>query len=118
MARPIDVDTALTWQGRDVRDPHGEELGRIGDLYLDGTTDLPAYAGVRTGLFGRHESVVPLAGIAELEGELVAVYPAALVRDAPRLSPGDVLSVEEEHLLELHFGAVTGRDDEAAPDDN
>src|SRR5919199_1731999 len=56
-----DIDTVLGWRGRTVLDRDGQEIGKLGDIYLDGETERPAFAGVRTGLFGRKESIVPLA---------------------------------------------------------
>jgi hypothetical protein len=48
-----DLEPLLGWRGRTVLDRKHEELGKLGDLYLDEATDRPAYAGVRTGLLGR-----------------------------------------------------------------
>ena len=48
-----DIDTALAWRGRTVRDAHGEELGKIRRLYLDSSDDRPAWAGVKRGLLRR-----------------------------------------------------------------
>jgi hypothetical protein len=99
-----DLDTVLGWRGRAVRDRDGEKLGRVGDLYLDGATDRPAFAGIRTGLFGRHESIVPLDGAREQDDELILPFAAAHVRDAPRLDPDEALSEEEEDALLEHYG--------------
>jgi hypothetical protein len=55
-----DLDTVLTWRGRTVIDRDGDKAGTLGALYRD-EHDRPAYAGVMTGLFRRHESMVPLA---------------------------------------------------------
>jgi hypothetical protein len=51
-----DLNTLLGWRGRTVLDRKGETIGKLGDLYLDEATDRAAYAGIRTGLLGRHES--------------------------------------------------------------
>lgn len=120
-----DLDTVLAWRGRAVRDREGDKLGRLGDLYLDAATDAPAYAGIRTGLFGARESIVPLEGIREEDGDLVVPFAAAHVRDAPHLDPEEALSAEEEEALDAHYaggrvggststgeaGALDGRDD-------
>ncbi len=102
----VDIDTALGWRGRTVRDRDGEKLGTLGTLYLDGETDQPAYAGVRTGLFKQHESIVPLAGIEEADGgDLRVPYPGERVREAPNIDPDVALSQEEEERLAEHYGA-------------
>jgi sporulation protein YlmC with PRC-barrel domain len=99
-----DLDTILGWRGRTVLDRKGEKLGKVGDLYLDEATDRPAYAGVRTGLFGRHESIVPLEGIVEQEDDLVVPHDAELVRDAPAIDPDAALDEAEQERLARHYG--------------
>jgi sporulation protein YlmC with PRC-barrel domain len=98
-----DLDTILSWRGRTVVDRKGQKLGKLEDLYLDTATDQPSYAGVRTGLFGRHQSVVPLAGMQERDGDLVVPHDAELVRDAPALDPDATLSERDEQRLASHY---------------
>jgi PRC-barrel domain/Domain of unknown function (DUF2382) len=100
-----DLDTLLGWRGRTVRDRNDEKIGKIGDLYLDEETDRPAYAGVRTGLLGRRESIIPLEGIVERDGELVAPYDAELVHDAPAIDPDEALDEAEQQRLARHYHA-------------
>ena len=106
----LDLDTILGWRGRTVRDRKDEEIGKIGDLYLDEATDRPAYAGVRTGLFGRHESILPLDGLVERDGDLIAPYDAELVRDAPAIDPDEALDESEQERLARHYRASDGAD--------
>jgi len=100
-----DLDTLLGWRGRTVRDRNDEKIGKIGDLYLDEETERPAYAGVRTGLLGRRESILPLEGIVERDGELVAPYDAELVHDAPAIDPDEALDDAEQTRLARHYDA-------------
>jgi hypothetical protein len=115
-----DLDTVLGWRGRTVLDRKGEKLGKVGELYLDEATDRPAYAGVRTGLLGRHESIVPLAGMTERDDDLVVPHDAELVRDAPALDPDDLtLGDAEQERLADHYGsdrAIPASDDDAGRD--
>jgi len=99
-----DLDTVLSWRGKTVRDREGEKLGTLGALYLDADTDRPAYAGVHTGLFRRHESVVPLDGAQEVDGDVRLPYDAAQVRDAPNVDPDVALDDDEQARLHEHFG--------------
>jgi hypothetical protein len=101
-----DLDTVLGWRGRTVRDRKDEKIGRIGDFYLDEETDRPAYAGVRTGLFGRRESIIPLEGIIERDGELIAPYDAEHVHDAPAIDPDEALDEAEQQRLARHYHAA------------
>src|SRR4051812_5485266 len=101
-----ELDTLLGWRGRTVRDRDGEELGTLGDLYLD-ESDRPAYGGVRTGLFGRRESIVPLSGMTAAGDDLRVPYGADLIRDAPRIEGDEVLSPEDEERLGSHYEVQT-----------
>ena len=100
-----DLDTVLGWRGRTVRDRDGEKLGSLGALYLDAETDRPTYAGIRTGLFKQRESIVPLEGIEEVDGDLRVPHTADRVRDAPNVDPDVALSEDEEQQLADHYGA-------------
>ena len=108
-----DLDTMLGWRGRTVFDRKDDKIGKLGDLYLDEETGRAAYAGVRTGLFGRHESIVPLSQFAEREGDLVVPYDAELVRDAPAIDPDASLDEAEQERLARHYAGAEG---ERAPE--
>ena len=107
-----DLDTLLGWRGRTVRDRDGEKLGSLGDLYLDDATDRPAYAGVRTGLLGRHESIIPLEGIVERDGDLLIPHAADRVRSAPSVDPDEALGEEDGDKLRAHYGIEMIRSEE------
>src|SRR3954449_6959412 len=113
-----DLDTMLGWRGKTVLDRDGEKVGTLGDLYLDRKTDRPAYAGVRTGLFKRNESIVPLEGAREIDGDLLLPYAAEQIREAPNVDPDVALSDEEEERLHSHYGEGTRimPDREATPE--
>lgn len=102
-----DLDTVLSWRGKTVRDRDGQKLGTLGALYLDHDTDRPAYAGVHTGLFRRSESVVPLDGAEEVDGDVRVPYDAAQVRDAPNVDPDVALEEDEQARLHEHYGVST-----------
>nr|MDQ3642274.1 PRC and DUF2382 domain-containing protein [Actinomycetota bacterium] len=97
--------TDLTrWIGQDVVDPTGDKIGEIADIYLDEQTDQPEWLAVRTGLFGRRTSFVPIAE-AQPTGDYVAVpYSKDQVKDAPNAEPDGELSEEEEAQLYDYYG--------------
>ena len=100
---PIDIDTALGWRGRTVVDRDGEKIGKLRDIYLDRETDLPAYAGVATGLFGAKETYVRLED-AQADGDDIRVpFDREHVLEAPRVDPGVALTAHEESLLDEHY---------------
>ena len=99
-----DIDTALAWRGRTVRDPAGEKLGTLSELYLHGESDRPAWAGVKRGLLSGCPTIVPLGGIREQDDDLVVPHDRELVESAPDVDPDVELSEEQERLLEAHYG--------------
>ena len=108
---PIDIDTALGWRGRTVRDRDGDDIGKLGDVYLDGESDMPAWASVRTGLFGRKESLVPLDRVEEDEDGLRVPFAKQEVVDAPSIDPDVALEPEEEDALRRHYAGDSGGGD-------
>ncbi len=110
----LDIDTALSWRGKTVVDRDGEKIGKLGDVYLDRETDLPAYAAVETGLFGTQESYVRLSDAEPAGDDIRVPYEKALVRDAPRIDPEVALTAEEERRLDEHYGAAAPAGAESA----
>jgi sporulation protein YlmC with PRC-barrel domain len=110
-----DIDTALDWRGRTVRDADGEKIGSLGDVYLDQETDRPAWGGVRTGLFGRGESLIPLDRVtAADDDDLHVPFTRDHVKDAPRVDPDVALDHDEEARLYAYYdggNAGTAADD-------
>src|SRR3954462_2584805 len=103
----LDIDTVLGWRGKTVRDRDGEKAGTLGAIYLDGETDAPAYAGVLTGLFRRSESVVPLAGAREVDGDVQLPYAQEQIHAAPHVEPDVALSEDKESALREHYGSAS-----------
>src|SRR3954454_19905962 len=92
--------------------PDGTKIGGVGQVYLDDQTGEPTWVTVKTGLFGTHESFVPLEG-ASLEGHDFRVsYAKDQVKDAPRTADDGSLTPEEEDRLYAYYGlADTGAAD-------
>ena len=104
MGNPPDIDTALAWRGRTVRDQHGEELGTLSELYLDSEDRRPAWAGVKRGRFRPATTIVPLAGATEVDDDLRIPYDRARFDEAPDVDPDVELTAEQEQLLHEHYG--------------
>jgi len=99
---PITDATALA--GATVVGPGGEKLGTVDDVYENDETGRPEWAGVKSGLFGDHVSLVPLAQ-AEHSGETLTVpYTKAQIKAAPHHDPGQELSTDDERQLFTHYG--------------
>ena len=112
---------ALAGSGGHILSSTGDEIGGIGQIYLDDSTGDPAWITVRTGLIGTNESFVPLEG-AEVHGDDVLVgYDSATIAGAPTVHPDGSLSPAEEDQLYDYYGLSTGpvggahcRDDQPA----
>lgn len=100
----FDIDTVLGWRGNTVRDRDGEKIGTVGDVFLDGVTDRPAWIGVRTGWFGSKQSYVSLASARVAADEVQLPYDKELVKSAPQIDPDVSLTPEEEEALYRHYG--------------
>jgi len=98
--------------GTTAYDRDGDKIGKIGQVYYEANTDEPKWVTVNTGLFGTHESFVPLQG-AEVTGDRVTLaYDKAAIKDAPHISEDGNLSVDEEQRLFQHYGVATDGYDE------
>nr|WP_311765308.1 PRC-barrel domain-containing protein [Streptomyces zingiberis] len=89
--------------GRKAVGRDGTKIGTIDEVYLDDITGQPAWAAVRTGLFGR-DAFVPLDPSEFTGGVLRVPYPRSLIRCAPDFAVGRHLSPEQEIQLYHHYG--------------
>ena len=80
-----------------------QKVGKITGVFNDVKTGLPEWVAVSTGMFGRHETLVPTRG-SHLEGEDLEVpFDKDVVKDAPHHDPSDELTVDEERALFKHY---------------
>ncbi|WP_051222908.1 PRC-barrel domain-containing protein [Agrococcus lahaulensis] len=90
--------------GREVVGSDGERIGDVGQVFVLEGTDEPTWITVRTGLFGMHESFIPVAGATERGDGLVVPFEKSFVKDAPRIDDASELSVEQEAELYRYYG--------------
>jgi uncharacterized protein (TIGR02271 family) len=101
-----DISTII---GSNAVDNDGDKLGKVSQVYLDDQTGRPEWATVNTGLFGTHETFVPLAEASVSGGTLRVPYEKAKVKDAPRVAADQGhLSPQEEDELYRYYGIGTG----------
>jgi uncharacterized protein (TIGR02271 family) len=93
-----------TWRGQDVVDSDGDKIGTLEDIYLDRESGEPEWAAVRTGLFGKKVSFLPIEGASPGDGEIRVRHDKATVKDAPNIDADGELSPEEEQRLYEHYG--------------
>jgi len=91
-------------QGLSVVGNEGEKLGKVETIYLDTETDKPEWAAVKSGLFGGHVSLVPLATADEADGEIRIPYSKDQLKNAPHHDPDAELTPADEKQLFDHYG--------------
>lgn len=86
-----------------VETSDGENVGKIGQVFVDDTTGNPSWVTVKTGLFGMNESFVPLAE-ATVSGDVVRVpYDKATIKDAPNHDADAALDPAAEQELYRYY---------------
>jgi sporulation protein YlmC with PRC-barrel domain len=100
----IEKDRMLGFRGEQLTDRHGEQVGKVEEIYLDADSGEPEWALVNTGLFGTKRTFVPLAGATEEDGKLRVPLEKAKVKDAPQVEPDGKLTKDEEAALYSHYG--------------
>jgi uncharacterized protein (TIGR02271 family) len=93
--------------GAPVHSTEGERLGRIESIYFDNETNRPEWVAVKTGLFGAHVSLVPLAESNWDGGVLTVQFDKAAVKAAPHHDPDTAISTADEEDLYRHYGVST-----------
>ncbi len=115
-----EMTEAYDWRGRAIVDANGERIGRIDQVHVNPKTDMPEWALVDRGLFGRRSTFVPV-GSASPTGEDVQVEVSkAQVKSAPVMEGDATLSSAEEAELLRHYdldGVMTRTPLEPKPSD-
>jgi hypothetical protein len=100
----VQIERLEDWAGQDVVDTEGEKIGKLEDVLFEVGRDDPAYGYVKTGILGRHLSLVPLAGATVTRDHVRVTYAKEQVRDAPQLEAGGVLDGDAESAVRSHYG--------------
>jgi uncharacterized protein (TIGR02271 family) len=100
----LQIDAVTAWRGRNLVDRDGDKIGTIEEIYLDAETDQPEWLAVKTGLFGKNLTFVPIAEASERGGDVTVPYEKAQIKDAPSADADGQLSQDEEAALYRHYG--------------
>ena len=87
-----------------VRSRDGEKIGTVDQVYLDSSTGRPEWVAVRTGWFGGHVSLVPVAAAEDRDGEITIPYDKEFVKNAPHQDPAGQLGEAEEAEVFQYYG--------------
>ncbi len=85
----------------------GEKIGKVGEVYVDDATGQLSWVTVKTGMFGTHESFVPMDNASVSEDTVTVPYDKAMIKDAPHAEPGAPLSAEQEDELYRYYNIGT-----------
>jgi uncharacterized protein YrrD len=92
------------WRGKPIIDRDGNKIGKLEDVYVDVETDEPVFGTVKEGIFARHLTFVPIAGLTIGPNELQVTVSQEQVKDAPNLElEGEELSSADESVLYHHY---------------
>lgn len=99
--------------GVEVTNEDGEKLGKVAGLFVDDETEIPTWVSVRSGIFGNHQCLVPLAQARFIDERLFVPYSKDDLALAPHYDPDVALSVDQEQTLFAHYNV--GYSDADAP---
>ncbi|RLL66906.1 PRC-barrel domain-containing protein [Streptomyces sp. Z26] len=100
----FEAEDIREWQGHDVVDPEGSRIGALESVYVDTSTDRPAFAAVTVGLPTRRRLVfVPLDEATVGPDRLTVHYARKRVKDAPGIAVDGELAAAEEPALFSHY---------------
>lgn len=93
------------WRNHDVVDPDGTKIGQLEAVYVDTSTDQPAFASVRVGMIGRHRlTFVPLDRATVGPSRVRVAYPKKQVKAAFQIDTDGELEAGDEPGLFQHYG--------------
>ena len=106
-----------SYAGQTLTDANGDKIGKIVQVYTDDQTGQPAFATVKTGLFGSANSFVPLGGLRAGDGGLVSRWDKETVKGAPNVEDDTdgYLTPDEERALFRYYG-LAGDEPQVVPD--
>lgn len=100
----MEVEHIEEWKGQDVVDSDGAKIGKLEDVLFERGSRDPVFGCVKTGLFGRHLTLVPLAGASLSRDHVRVAHDKDQVKDGPRLEDDGTLSTEGVSALSEHYG--------------
>jgi hypothetical protein len=93
------------WRGHYVVDAEGRKIGQLEAIYVDTSTDQPAFATVTVGMPTRHRlTFVPLNQATVGPGYVRVGFDKKLVKDAPSIDTDGELPAGDEEAIFRHYG--------------
>jgi sporulation protein YlmC with PRC-barrel domain len=110
----LSVEQISEWLGQEVVDADGEPLGKLEDVYYARGQAEPQLALVKSGLFGRKQTIVPLQGASVGREHVRVAYTSeqiAQAADAAQVEPDDTLAGDGAQRLASAYGVQLGAED-------
>jgi hypothetical protein len=93
------------WRGHDVVDAEGRKIGALEAVYVDTSTDQPAFATVTVGMPTRRRlAFVPLDQAIAGPGYVKVGYERKQVKNAPSIGIDGELPADDEEAIFRHYG--------------
>jgi len=104
-AAMFEAENIRDWRDHDMVDADGNKIGQLEAIYVDTSTDMPAFASVRIGMIGRHRlTFVPLDRATVAPSHVRVAYPRKQVKDALQIDTDGELAATDEPRLFEHYG--------------
>ena len=101
----ITMQEARNLIGATAYDRGGQKVGDVATLYLDQATGEPEWVTVKTGLFGRRHTLVPITdAFLNPSADVQVPFAKDQVKQAPNIEPGEELTPELERRMWEHYG--------------
>jgi len=100
----IPIEDLRQWCGQDVLDPSGEKLGKLDQVFWDTEFDVPAFAAVKSGTFGKQLTLVALDGATAGQAHLRVTVDKGRFKKAPSFDPDAELTAEDEIGAYEYYG--------------
>jgi hypothetical protein len=106
----ITAEQIEQWRGRSVVDTDGQDLGKLDEVYY-AASDEPVLVRVRSGLMGRHQTLVPLSGSSVTRDYLRVGYQQAQIDAAGDIEIAESLDSATAASIGSAYGiALPGSD--------
>ncbi|MFI5839107.1 DUF2382 domain-containing protein [Catenuloplanes sp. NPDC051500] len=103
---------------RTVYDRDGDRVGTVRQVWSGRNGTEAEWISVRTGFFGLHDTLVPLAAADLRDGALFVPYDKSTITSAPRIETEDDEPLDAEGVQQVYeYYAATGRHHESGDDD-
>lgn len=108
----LNVEQVEEWLGQEVLDSQNERVGKLEEVYYAKGGDEAVFALVKSGLLGRHTSLVPLAGASVGRDYLKLAYSAEQIEQAGSdLDAQDVLVADTARQTSAAYGVEVPQED-------